>query len=258
MVRPAERYDEQAFVASPRKAVTSLNATDNTTDRKHGGYVFSLSRLLVVVGVLALAIAYARSVLRLRQLENELSTYRVELGYLEPSDDGELAASKVPFEEPLKWEFRVRVPEPTSGASTSSSAGYRLAYSTLWEAGDAAPSWFAALPIPPGESKITLRILRDPGDDRWKVAAIVQNESGTRRIGTVLPEDQVSMFRGSHERLEAGIGTGTVQRAAGESLRLLDQRWLVGEGALLLYGDRAPVTDLKGVFAELQPDQGPL
>ena len=42
------------------------------------------------------------------------------------------------------------------------------------------------------------------------------------------------------------------------ALRLLDERWLVGEGGLLLYGDRPPERDQIGVYAELQPDTGPL
>ena len=77
-------------------------------------------------------------------------------------------------------------------------------------------------------------------------------------MSTVLPPEQVQIFRGSHDVLSTGVGRETQSAVATEAIRLLDERWLVGEGGLLLYGDRAPENDQIGIYAELQPDVGPL
>jgi hypothetical protein len=74
----------------------------------------------------------------------------------------------------------------------------------------------------------------------------------------VLPAEHVDIFRGSHDVISTGIGRETLAADANQSIRLLDERWLVGEKALLLYGDRAPEEDQVGIYAELQPDVGPL
>ena len=66
------------------------------------------------------------------------------------------------------------------------------------------------------------------------------------------------MFRESHDALSSGIGRDTQIASAGESIRLLDERWLVGESRMYLYGDRSPEVDLVGIYAELQPDDSPL
>ena len=66
------------------------------------------------------------------------------------------------------------------------------------------------------------------------------------------------MFRQSHDVISTGVGKTTVAVAKTESLRLVDERWLIGEAGLLLYGDRSPEQDQIGVYAELQPDIGPL
>ncbi len=101
--------------------------------------------------------------------------------------------------------------------------------------------------------------MEDPRDKRWKISTIVNNEHGTRRIGTALLPEHVNVFRGSHEVLSTGIPKGqTVSVEMTQSIRVLDERWLVGEGGLLLYGDSPPHEDQIGVFAELQPDTGPL
>lgn len=77
-------------------------------------------------------------------------------------------------------------------------------------------------------------------------------------MATVLPPEHVDVFRGSHDVLSTGVGRETQSAERKQSIRLLDERWLVGEGGLLLYGDRAPENDQIGVYAELQPDLGPL
>ena len=121
-----------------------------------------------------------------------------------------------------------------------------------------APAWYGAVPVPPGESTLTVRIHEDPRDHQWKILAAIAGDRGTRRMATVLPEQQTKVFRGSHEVVATGIGTETLAASANQSIRLLDERWLVGEGSLLLYGDRAAERDQIGIYAELQPDTGPL
>ncbi|MEM6688683.1 MAG: hypothetical protein AAF664_04595, partial [Planctomycetota bacterium] len=92
-----------------------------------------------------------------------------------------------------------------------------------------------------------------------KIATISTSQAGTKRMATTLPEEHTRVFRGSHEVLSTGIPRGqTVRSSRDQSMRLLDERWLVGEGALLLYGDRDPEEDQIGIYAELQPDNGPL
>ena len=201
------------------------------------------------VAFLAMVGVTGTMAVRQRSLRMELERYRREVGYLQPSGPGSVAAARVPIEDPLWWRMRVRVPD---------GAKYRLTYGTLWERNQTDPKWYGAVPIRGGESRITVRLLVDPRDGRWKISAIVADDSGTRRMGTTLPPDQVQIFRGSHQRLRTGITTETVTAAVGQSIRLLDERWLVGEGALMLFGDSAPRSDQIGVFAELQPDRGVL
>ena len=118
------------------------------------------------------------------------------------------------------------------------------------------PKWFGAVDVPPGESVVIVRIMKDPRDDQWKITTLRRGASGTRRIATTLPADQVEIFLGSHDWLSAGVTLQTATRPAGQSLRLLDERILVGEGAMMLYGDRPPTGEMVGIFAELQPDIG--
>jgi hypothetical protein len=90
------------------------------------------------------------------------------------------------------------------------------------------------------------------------MTALVQSERGTKRVATVLPEEHVRVFRGSHDAISMGVSRQTKTAAENESIRLLDERWVVGEAGLLLYGDRTPEGDQIGIYAELQPDVGPL
>ena len=61
-------------------------------------------------------------------------------------------------------------------------------------------------------------------------------------MATVLPPEHVEIFRGSHEVVSTGVARETLAVSSTDSIRLLDERWLVGEGGLLLYGDRPPET----------------
>ena len=173
-----------------------------------------------------------------------------EFGYLSNTLPGQIAAARAPSDQPLTYRLRVRAPETLQG--------YRVAYSSHWPQNSSGPQWFGAVEVPAGESIITVRIMEDPRDHRWKIATSVAAANGTRRMATVLPQEQVEIFRGAHEVLSTGIGRQTLAVGADQSIRLLDERWLVGETALLLYGDRAPDEDQIGVYAELQPDIGPL
>ena len=100
--------------------------------------------------------------------------------------------------------------------------------------------------------------MKDPRDERWKIAAVQPGIEGTRRMATTLPRNQVDVFRQSNDWLRSGVAYESMVRPNGEKLRLLDERVLLGEGAMMLYGDKPPEEDLIGVFAELQPDTGPL
>lgn len=215
---------------------------------------FSLLQLLLALSVVALACGYVVTLSRLRSAQNELLRLRNELGYLEASGDEEIAAVRMTSDQPMTYRVRVRVP---------AKPAYRIAYSSLWPELSAQPDWFAAVPVPVGESLVIVRILKDPRDDRWKITTLVRGDlagesSGTRRMATVLPDEHTTIFRGSHEWLRAGIPRKTTLAPVGQSLRVLDDRALVGPGAQVLYGDRPPEQDTVGVFAELQPDIGPL
>lgn len=242
---------------------------------------FSLRGLLVVITILALVIGNVVTLRRLRTADAELERIRQEVGYLAETPPNTVAAARVPVDAPLTYRFRVRVPDsndltadgakssPSPGRSNSNSrmppglstgdlAPYRIAYSTLLPRGGSQPEWYAAIALSSGESTVTIRIAEDPRDERWKISTLVRDARGTRRIGTVLPDDHTAAFRGSHDVIRTGITSKTTARDAQDSLRLLDERWLVGEGGLLLYGDRPPEQDQIGVYAELQPADKPL
>ncbi len=210
---------------------------------------FSLATLLGMTALVALLLAHVNAVRRLEQATAELGKLRRETGYLSESASNEIAAARAPNDEPLTYRARVRIPDLVK---------YRVAYSSLWPSGASGPQWFAAVDVPPGESVVTVRILEDPRDQTWKITTIVRSELGTKRVATVLPMDHVRVFRGTHDAMSMGIGRETQVAQATESIRLIDERWIVGEGGLLLYGDRSPQQDQIGVYAELQPDDRPL
>lgn len=208
----------------------------------------SLRTLFVITLLIGLAVAFVLNFNRMKNAETALEQLRKEVGYLGPSEEDEVAAVRIASDEPLVWQTRVRIP---------AKHRYRVAYSAVWRQATSKPDWFAAQPVPEGESVITLRVMKDPRDDKWRISTIVRHENGVGRIGTVLPDDVSVVFRGSHDVVSGGIGRQTVLRPLGEPVRLLDERYFSG-ASLLLYGDRAPEADIIGIFAELQPDIGPL
>lgn len=214
-----------------------------------GRWNLSLREALGVVTIIALAAAHAVLLVRFRDAQRELETLRAETGFLPPTDLGQIAAVRIPSNEPLTYRVRVRVP---------AEASYRVAYSSVVPEGRAVPAWFAAVDLPPGDSVVTVRVAKDPRDERWKIATLVQSGRGNKRIATGLPEEHIAVFRGSSEIVSAGVGRSVVSGDSSASIRLLDERWLVGEGALLLYGDRPTERDQVGIYAELQPDTEPL
>lgn len=212
------------------------------------GASFTLGSLLLWVTTIAMGCALVVTVQRLRSAESELALLREEVGYLGPTKGNEIAAVRALVYEPLTFQFRVRVPE---------RPGYRLAYSSLWPAEASGPEWFGGLKVPPGESTVIVRVLKDPRDDRWKIAAICRSELGTRRIGTTLPEDHTSLFRSPQDWSNSGVSRVAQVAEIGESIRLLENRIIQGEEAMM-FGARPKGQDAVGVFAQLEPDSGPL
>lgn len=226
-----------------------LPPRDSPTAPRRSPWRISLREVMGVAVIVALTLAYLTLLSRFREAERELSVLRSETGYLPPTDDGRMAAARLPSNEPLTYRVRVRVPEENS---------YRVAYSSVVPEGRAAPAWFAAADLPPGESVVTVRVAEDPRDGRWKIATLIRSRRGNKRVATTLPDDHVAVFRATGEILSSGIGQSAVEAEAAGSIRLLDERWLVGDGALLLYGDRPAERDQVGVYAELQPGDQPL
>lgn len=209
----------------------------------------SLREFLGLATIVALAIGLYLTSRELGRVEAELNQLRKEVGYLDASPPDRIAAVRVPSDEPLTYRVRVRVPD---------GVGYRIAYSTVLPRNARRPDWYAAVRVPPGESLVTVRVASDPRDDRWKITTLIGSERGTQRMATALPTEHVEVFRGSHDVVSTGVSRETVTVAASQSIRLLDERWLAGEGSLLLYGDRPVERDQTGIYAELQPDSGPL
>ncbi len=210
----------------------------------------SLREYFALVTIAMLVVGLVATTMRLRRSEAEVTRLRSETGYLTPTEPGQIAAARAPSDQPLTYRVRIRTP--------ASSPRFRVAYSSLWPRQTTSPRWYGAVPVPPGESLITVQILEDPRDNRWKMATLVGSPQGTKRMATVLPEDHVGIFRGSHQVVSTGVSRETIAVHSSQSIRLLDERWLVGEGSLLLYGDRPPEHDQIGVYVELQPDVGPL
>jgi hypothetical protein len=218
-------------------------------ESSHRWHRLSLREYIELITIAMLAIGLVMTTLRLRRSEANVAKLRSESGYLAETGPGQIAAARTPSDQPLTYRVRVRVPP---------SPPFRVAYSSLWPRQSPNPQWFGAVPVPPGESLITVRIDEDPRDRRWKITTQVGTAERTKRMATVLPADHVGIFRGSHEVVSTGIGRKTYAQNSAEPIRLLDERWLVGEGSLLLYGDRAPQRDQIGVYVELQADIGPL
>ena len=219
-------------------------------ERSDPWFRLSLREYLGLVTIAMLTVGLAITATRLQKSAAVVAALRTENGYLTETQPGQIAAARAPSDQPLTYRVRVRVPP--------SPARFRVAYSSVWPKQSSSPRWYGAVPVPSGESLVTVRILEDPRDKRWKMAAIVGSPQSTKRMATVLPPEHVEVFRGSHEVVSTGVDRETYAVSTTDSIRLLDERWLVGEGALLLYGDRAPENDQIGVYVELQPDIGPL
>ncbi len=208
---------------------------------------WSLRGLLVAMAIVSLVATNVWLNYRLRATRTELTKLRSEVGYLHIDDEQRFAAARIPDDDPLTWRFRVYVPEQTR---------CRLAYTTRWLAGKATPDWYSYLAIPVGESQIIATIQTDPRDGLWKVSAMVRHDGTTVRSATFLPEEQIEVFRTPQQAISnAKVGTATVQTETTKPLRLLEDKLLVGEGGLVLYGARAPDSDTLGMFLEIQPDR---
>ena len=242
--------ESASTMVSRRVPDAEVMAESKLTKSGKARWSISLREYLGLVTVVILLIGLAFSIQRLRHLEIEVTKLRAETGYLQETGPGQIAAARAPSDQPLTYRIRVRVP--------TGPKKFRVAYSSVWPSEAAGPQWYGAVPLPAGESIVTIRILEDPRDQRWKIASLVSSVEGNQRMATVLPPPHVTIFRGSHDVLSTGVGRETQAAQQTDSIRLLDERWLVGEGGLLLYGDRAPRTDQVGIYAELQPDVGPL
>ncbi|QEG40764.1 hypothetical protein [Roseimaritima ulvae] len=210
---------------------------------------FSLRESLLATLVVALVCGNVVSLQRMRSAEAELARLRREVGDLGEHPADQVVAVRLRSDEPLTWRVRVRVPE---------QGRFRVAYSAWWPADTAGPEWFAAVPLQPGESVITVRVAPDPRDDRWKIGVQASHPEGDRRMASTLVPQLTAVFRGSHEVLRAGVGMQATAVPADASMRLIEDRWMVGEGAQRLYGAAPPDADQPGIFLELQPDVLPL
>ena len=229
---------------------------------------WSLQTLMVSATIAALVGGNVFSIVRLRQAETELDVLRREVGSLHDTPSGSLAVVRIAADTPLTYRFRVRTPvtdDPTQrwNSAQPPKTLYRIAYSTILPRGRTQPEWYSAIAVPPGESVVTIQIAEDPRDERWKISTLVRSESAVRRMGTVLPDEHTRLFRQSHDVVSTGLKRqDVIVMSPGEPIRLpvrlLDERWLVGEQSLLLYGDKAPDEDQVGVYAELQSADQPL
>ena len=223
----------------------------NVRSRPNSVLRFSLRESLGLMTIAILAIGLWLTSSKLRDREEELRVMRQEFGYLAPSRADQIASSRSPSDQPLTYKMRVRLPR-----DLPAGISYQLVYSSIWESGRAAPTWFGAVPMPQGESLVTLQILNDPRDSKWKIAAVVSSTEGTSRIATGLPPPHEAIFRGSHDVISTGLGRETLLMAIGESIRLLDERWVVGSQGVMLDGG-PPRENLVGVFAQLEPVGAP-
>ena len=228
---------------------SDLQDVDTPAVSARRGFQVSLREMLMVVAIVALLGGYGLKSHQFNSAMDELSALRLETGYLEPSESSELAAVRVPIDEPLTYRLRVRVPE---------KGRFRIAYSTVIPKQSRIPRWYSAIGAMPGESILMVRIVKDPRDDRWKIAVSLRGDGGVRRMATVLPPDHVTVFRTPNDVISGSIGPKTVVKEADQSVRLLEEKWIVGENGLLLYGDSTSDEDQIGIYAELQPDDGPL
>ena len=211
-----------------------------------GGFRYSLRGVFIVLTLVVLAVSHWWTSIRLFHAENEVRRLRAEVGFISEPDTSKLAAIRVPSDQPLTWKVRVRTP---------SLQPYQIAFGTLWPGGATAPEWHSSVVLDEGESLITLRLMEDPRDERWKIVAIVTQDGTVRRASAPLDDRQTAVFRGSHNTIRGGIQS-EVALPAGQGVRVIEDKWFTGEGGLLLFGESMPDDDIDGVFAELMPLPG--
>ena len=212
-------------------------------------FQFSLAKGLFIIAIIAAIAANIVTTQRLRTVTAERDRLRQELGALSIENPSQIAVIRVPGDEPLTWRYRVYVPEDKR---------YRFLFATHLKAKSAAPSWAGAIVVPEGESTLRLKIFRDPRDDFWKLLVQSQNAKAVQGATSELTVEQIELFQASPSSLDQGVEHATVAIPAGESLRVVDERWYTQERGLVLYGDKPEETDVEGIFGELQPDDGPL
>lgn len=212
-------------------------------------FQFSLAKGLFITAFIAAIAANVVTTQRLRKVTAERDRLRQELGALTIDNPSQIAVIRVPGGEPLTWRYRVYVP---------AGKRYRFLFATHLKAKRLAPSWAGAIVVPEGESTLRLRIFRDPRDDFWKLLVQSQDAKSVQGATSELTVEQIELFQASPSGLNQGVEYSTVAIAAGESLRVVDERWYTRERGLLLYGDKPEETDVEGIFGELQPDDGPL
>lgn len=212
-------------------------------------FQFSLAKGLFITAFIAAIAANVVTTQRLRKVTAERDRLRQELGALSIDNPSQIAVIRVPGDEPLTWRYRVYVP---------AGMRYRFLFATHLKAKSLVPSWAGAIVVPEGESTLRLRIFRDPRDDFWKLLVQSQDAKSVQGATAELTVEQIELFQASPSSLNQGVEYSTVALAAGDSLRVVDERWYTRERGLLLYGDKPEETDVEGIFGELQPDDGPL
>ena len=239
--------DHQSQLAAESTVSSDLDLEASTTLGARGYFRFSLREVLGMVLIAALGIALGNNSIKLAEQDRELNIMRKAFGYLAPSGDNQVAASRGLSDQPLTYQMRVRLPEPLP-----EGLEYKVVYSSLWEKGNTSPTWFGSIPIASGESLVTVRVLDDPRDRKWKIAISVSSSAGTYRMSTGLPPPHEEIFRGSHDVISTGINRDTVIASVGESIRLLDDRWVIQGNGVQLDGS-APRENQVGIYAELTP-----
>jgi len=232
---------------------------------------------MAVVTIVALALGNGVTAWRLRSAQQELDVLRRQVGHLPDSGPGQIAAVRVPTDEPLTFRFRVRVPgdspasffdwpgrdppptwaTPPASESGLNPASYRIAFGTVLPQSGTQPQWVAAVGLYPGESWVTVRVAEDPRDGSWKISTLVRDDRGTNRTSSKLTPEHLAVFRSSRSVVSVGLPRQKSLVTDRLPIRLLDERWITGP-SLLLYGDRPPESDQVGIYAELQRADTPL
>ena len=132
--------------AVPAFANDSADANDSAARWR-----LSLGRFLGAVTIVSLAVGLYLTSRELAQVSGELKRLRQEVGHLDATGPEQVAAARVPSDQPLTYRVRVRVPE---------SPGYRIAYSSLLPQNSRIPNWYGAVRVPPGESRNARRRCR--------------------------------------------------------------------------------------------------